>query len=148
MIPVKLVRGQWQVTSTDDKEWYDYAVSGTGPIRYANVMLLDDIELSDGDTTIRNEKVRTMNIDSMVGKNVIKEGSMFIWIPRYTYKGNEVVYSKLTVDYTQNGFVKNPAFYNGQCTGATTENNNTGYVAGGKELTGIWISKYEASYMN
>ena len=149
MIPVKNVDGRWVVTSVDDVEWYDYAVNNNGPVRYANVMLLDDITLiDDDDVRYSNEKIRSMNISSLVGFKVVKEGSMFVWIPRYTYKGDEIVYSKLTKDYVQNGFLRAPAFYNGDYTGATVENDNAGYVAGGKELTGIWISKYEASYAN
>lgn len=143
MIPVKRSGDNyWVVTSPDDDEWYDYAVTGKGPVRYANVMLLDDMALEG----ITNEKLRTLNLESMVGKKVVKEGSMFIWIPRYTYNGNSIVYSKRTIDYTKNGYVKSPAFYNGEYVGATTNDSNAGYIAGGKELTGIWISKYEASY--
>jgi len=148
MIPVKIESGKWVVTKEDDPEWYDYTISNNGPIRYANVMLLDGLELEeDGSSNIiNNEKVRTMTRESMVGKYVHSKGSMFIWIPRYTYKGTEIVYSKLTQDYTYNGFVKSPAFYKGEYQGGTPNNDNGGYIAGGKELTGYWISKYQAGY--
>lgn len=151
MIPVKYENGDWVVTDIYDTEWYDYAINGSGPIRYANVMLLDDITLrDDSNNTYTNERVRSMNIDTMRGMRVVEKGSMFIWIPRYTYKntgsGTSVIYSRLTADYLGNGYIKSPAFYNGEYNGATDENDNAGYVAGGRELTGIWISKYEASY--
>ena len=156
MIPVKHDGTDWIVCSTDDEEWYDYAVTSSGPVRYANVMLLDDIVLRDNDNVYSNERVRGMNLSAMEGMTVVNQGSMFIWIPRYTYKASsgaslknaEIVYSRLTVDYTANGFVRSPAFYNGEYRGASADNDNDGYIgiAGGRELTGIWISKYEAKY--
>jgi hypothetical protein len=95
-----------------------------------------------------------MNPQNRVGLKIESEGSMFVWIPRYTYKDNgpgqpqSIVYSKLTNDYTLNGYIKSPAFYFGEYKGATAENDNEGFVAGGRELTGIWISKYEAKYID
>ncbi len=58
------------------------------------------------------------------------------------------MYSKLTSDYLLDGYIKSPAFYFGEYQGATGANSNAGFIAGGKELTGIWISKYEAKYVN
>ncbi len=150
MVPVKYVSGAWVVTDVDDPEWYDYAITGSGPIRYANVMLLDDLKLREGNSDYSNTTVRGMSLNAMKGMTVTSEGSMFIWIPRYTYKkdgdSTEIVYSRLYNDYTLNGFVRSPAFYNGEYVGASATDSNDGYVAGGRELSGIWISKYEASY--
>lgn len=153
MLPIKYTGSYWEVTSIDDKEWYDYSVSGSGPLRYANVMLLDDTVLTDtAGNRLSNEKIRGMNLENLVGMRVEKEGSIFVWIPRYTYKeegdgSTSIVYSNLTKDYTKNGYIKSPAFYYGEYTGANSSlEDNTGYVAGGKELTGIWISKYQAGY--
>lgn len=156
MLPVKYNGSNWVVTSKDDKEWYDYSLNSQGgPLRYANIMLMDDTTLKDSSgKTYSNEKIRGMNLENLVGMTVETEGSMFLWIPRYTFKEESngsisIVYSKLTNDYTGNGYVKSPAFYYGEYTGAeTTEQVNSGYVAGGKELTGIWISKYQAGYVN
>ena len=145
MIPVKYsdADGAWVVTSEDDPEWYDYSSSTK---KWANVMLQDDIELAG----MTNEEVRKSNVEELVGYVVIKEGSTFVWIPRYTYKDDggaiQVVYSRLTSDYVSNGYIKNPAFYFGEYNGATDVSPNSGYKAGGKELTGIWVSKYEAGY--
>ena len=146
MIPVKLDGGDWVVTTSDDPEWYDYTIVSGGPIRYANIMLLDGLELED----LTNEEVRGLTIENMAGKKVVSKGSMFIWVPRYTYNEstNEIVYSKLTKDYTYNGFIKSPAFYKGEYNGASPTDDNAGYIAGGKELTGYWISKYQAGYTN
>lgn len=148
MIPVKYsdIYNAWVVTSEDDDEWYDYSATAN---QWANVMLMDEIELEG----MTNDSVRESRKESLVGKKVTKEGSAFVWIPRYTYKeessGISVVYSKLTTDYTQDGYIKHPAFYFGEYTGAETDTTpNTGYKTGGKELTGIWISKYEAGYEN
>lgn len=148
MIPVKYsdIYNAWVVTSEDDDGWYDYSATAN---QWANVMLMDDIELEG----MTNDAVRKCRKESLVGKKVTKEGSSFVWIPRYTYKeessGVSVVYSKLTTDYTQDGYIKHPAFYFGEYTGAETDTTpNTGYKTGGKELTGIWISKYEAGYEN
>ena len=150
MIPVKRVGSEWVVTTTTDDDWYDYA-GEDGPTRYANVMMYDDITLKDSDGKFyTNEEVRGMNLTTMVGKKVVRGGSMFIWVPRYTYKKEgdhiSVVYSKLTQDYVLDGYIKVPAFYRGIYSGATPTNDNAGYEAGGKDLTGFWISKYEAKY--
>lgn len=144
MIPVKYEYASWTVTSEDDPEWYDYSADAD---KWANVMLLDELEL----VGMTNEEVRQSTIDQIVGMEVAKEGSAFVWIPRYTYKEidgkYDIVYSKLTIDYVSDGYIKNPAFYLGEYNGADTDTTpNSGYKGGGKELTGIWISKYEAGY--
>lgn len=146
MVPVKYsnIYSSWVVTTEDDVEWYDYSATAN---QWANVMLMDDLELEG----MSNEAVRTTNKEALKGKLVTKEGSSFVWIPRYTYKesgGNiQIVYSKLTNDYTQDGYIKHPAFYFGEYTGAETDATpNSGYKLGGKEVTGIWLSKYEAGY--
>lgn len=154
MLPVKYNGSNWVVTSEADKEWYDYSVSPSGgPVRYANVMLLDDTTLKDSTgKSYTNEQIRGMNTENLIGMEVVTEGSMFVWLPRFTYKveddgSNSIVYSNLTKDYTANGYIKSPAFYYGEYTGAEDDiETNTGYTAGGKELTGIWISKYQAGY--
>lgn len=154
MLPVKHNGTNWVITSPDDVEWYDYSIGASGgPVRYANVMLLDDTTAKDpSGKKLSNETIRGMNLENLVGMEIDTEGSMFIWIPRFTYKeesdgSKSIVYSNLTKDYTTNGYVRSPAFYYGEYTGATsTEDSNTGYVAGGKELTGIWVSKYQAGY--
>ena len=97
------------------------------------------------------------------------DGSMWVWIPRYAYKINksnqtfDVVFLVGTTDsyYDKDGklqtakrqtsetdipdatkdYVVHPAF---------TNESNIGYVNGGwkKELTGIWVSKFEAGYFD
>lgn len=155
MLPIIYNGSSWVVASKDDQHWYDYSVTSSGPIRYANVMLLDDTTLRNSSGRLfTNEEIRGMNLENLIGMEVVTEGSIFVWIPRYTYKEEadgttSIVYSNLTKDYTNDGYIKSPAFYFGEYTGAdTTESTNSGYTAGGKELTGIWISKYQAGYMD
>ena len=149
MLPVKRDGSNWVVCSRDDNEWYDYSITSSGPVRYANVMLLDDITLVNPDTTtiMSNSQIRSKRPEDLVGFIVEKEGSMFIWIPRYTYKPstNEIVYSKLTSDFLDLGYEKAPAFHYGE---VEAEDGQEIIAASGKELTGIWISKYQASYAN
>ena len=84
-----------------------------------------------------------------------QDGSMWVWIPRFAYKINssnktfDVVFLKdITNTYIDNGtekdaekegYIVHPAFKN---------ESSTGYENGGwdKDLTGIWVSKFEAGY--
>ena len=98
-----------------------------------------------------------------------KDGSMWVWIPRYAYKINksnqtfDVVFLVGTTDnyYDKDGklqtakrqtsetdipdatkdYVVHPAF---------TNESNIGYANGGwkKELAGIWVAKFEAGYFD
>ena len=64
MLPVKWDGSNWMVCSTNDDEWYDYSIgSSGGPVRYANVMLLDDTSLRDqAGNRLSNETIRGMNV--------------------------------------------------------------------------------------
>lgn len=148
MVAVKEKDGEWVITSSDDDEWYDYSNG-----KWATIMLLDELTVT-GKT---NSEIRAMSQSerevALKDTVVEVEGSTFVWIPRYTYKVEngevKIVYSKLTEDYLNDGYTKNPAFYFGEYTGADSDlvnDANTGYTAGGKELTGIWISKSEAGF--
>ena len=134
MVPVKRVGSDWVVTNVDDTEWYDYAstdVSGTMGNLWANVMLMDEIEVAG----MTNEAVRNATISELEGNVVTTEGSMFVWIPRYSRglvdSQMQIVYSRLTEDYFK-GAANTVA-------GAFEDN--------GIELTGIWVSKYDAGYI-
>lgn len=60
------------------------------------------------------------------------DGSMFVWVPRYTYKISgtnlSIRYSNGTIDDTSNGYLSLPSF-----------------TFGTDELRGIWVAKFEAS---
>ena len=84
-----------------------------------------------------------------------QDGSMWVWIPRFAYKVNsstqtfDVVFLKDSTntyldngtekDAEKEGYIVHPAFKN---------ESSTGYENGGwdKDLTGIWVSKFEAGY--
>lgn len=134
MVPVKRVGENWVVTNVDDREWYDYAsnndVEGTGNL-WANVMLQDEIEVAG----MTNAQVRKASLTELDGKIVTREGSMYVWLPRYSRgligSKMQIVYSRLTDDYFKDG----------------TDNVLDAFRENGVELTGIWISKYDAGYI-
>lgn len=133
MVPVKMVGGNWVITNVDDNSWYDYASTedGKGNL-WANVMLADEIEVEG----MTNDQVRKSTINQLEGKKVTTEGSMYVWIPRYS-RGvvngeTQIVYSRLTEDY----FKEN-----------TPENVLDAFEDDGVKLTGIWVSKYNAGYI-
>ncbi len=129
MIPVKREGTEWVVTTEDDPGWYDYASQSDGKGNmWANVVMLDDLEVSG----YTNAQLRVADISELVGKIVISEGSMLVWIPRFStgqISGQDrVVYSRLTSDYFKDSAVLD----------AFRDN--------GIELTGIWVSKYDARF--
>lgn len=131
MIPVKLSGDAWIVTNVDDVNWYDYAPENNNKGNlWANVMLLDEIEISG----MTNSEVRNASLTALENKEVTKEGSMYVWIPRYSRGTNgDIVFSKLTEDYYPD---------------ETAEGNVLkAFEDNGVELTGIWISKYDAGYV-
>ena len=99
-----------------------------------------------------------------------EDGSMWVWIPRYAYRINkstktcDIVFLIGTSDnyYDKDGKVQTAQRQtsNGQTIKtdgeaytvhpAFTNESNIGYVNGGwkKELTGIWVSKFEAGYFD
>ena len=128
--PTASAEGTVQKTNTSDVNWYDYETK-----KWANAQTED--------------------------------GSMWVWIPRYAYRINDdetcdVVFLIGTTDkyYDENGetktakralsanvavdtkteeYIVHPAF---------TNESNINYANGGwdKELTGIWVAKFEAGY--
>ena len=61
-----------------------------------------------------------------------EDGSLYVWIPRYTYKHNNdsysIKFSNGIIDDTSGGFKPHPAF-----------------TFGDKELTGFWVTKFAAA---
>lgn len=65
------------------------------------------------------------------------DGSMFVWIPRFTYKINgtnniSIRFSDGTTDDTSDGYIVHPAF-------------KLGTQSDDKQLDGFWMAKFEAS---
>ena len=139
-------------------------MSGLNPIKFSEP---DDSK--EGQTIQTNKSdINWYDYDTKKWANAqTEDGSMWVWIPRYAYKINksnqtfDVVFLVGTTDnyYDKDGklqtakrqtsetdipdatkdYVVHPAF---------TNESNIGYVNGGwkKELTGIWVSKFEAGY--
>lgn len=117
MVPIKWNGTDWVNTSVSDSDWYNYDNK-----QWANAKTLD--------------------------------GSMWVWIPRYVYKISsgwhtstagtiDVKFSKGTDD-TLGGTV---SLVN---TGSATDSNGTwtshpAFTFGDKQLTGIWVAKFEAT---
>lgn len=134
MVPVKMQGDNWVITSVDDSDWYDYAAYDSTTNKgnlWANVMLLDEVEVEG----MTNAQVRSAKLSDLKGKKVTKEGSMYVWIPRYSQgivEGqSQIVYSVLTEDY-----FKREA---NEVRGVFEDN--------GVQLTGMWVSKYDAGYI-
>ena len=84
-----------------------------------------------------------------------EDGSMWVWIPRFAYKINssnktfDIVFLKDTTNnYVENGTEKNAETEGYTIHPAFKNESSTGYENGGwdKELTGIWVSKFEAGF--
>ncbi|HAN09306.1 MAG TPA: hypothetical protein DCP90_01690 [Clostridiales bacterium] len=121
---------------------------GMTPLKFNEVG--DFIEASYTDITNRYWYNYRTDIDQNAADRVTNEkwanvrlndGSMFVWIPRYTYKitGQDTIadyiddkiqikYSDGIIDDTLDGYKVHPAFN-----------------FGGTQLTGIWVAKFEAS---
>ena len=136
MTPIKFVdptqseKGKVDKTNSGDSSWYDYNAK-----KWANAQTED--------------------------------GSMWVWIPRYAYKVNEVDKKfdiKFLIGTTDNYYDENGKIQTAKrCTNvdelvdtkigytvhpAFTDETAIGYRNGGwdKELTGIWVAKFEAGY--
>ena len=95
-----------------------------------------------------------------------EDGSMWVWIPRYAYKvnDNQTFDIKFLIGTTDNYYDENGKIQTAKrCTSsnadvdtktgytvhpAFTDETSIGYRNGGwdKELTGIWVAKFEAGY--
>ena len=84
-----------------------------------------------------------------------QDGSMWVWIPRFAYKINssnktfDIVFLKDTTNnYVEDGTEKNAETEGYTIHPAFKNESSTGYENGGwdKELTGIWVSKFEAGF--
>lgn len=144
MVPVIYENGKWKkVQDNEIGKWYDYAEK-----KWANIMLSDGLVVN-ADGTIDEDKM----------------GSMFVWIPRYAYQitsnyhnggegisGNiNVKFLKnltyLTTDETTTKMVNASGEGNWNVHPAFTDGSENNYANGGwdRELTGIWVAKFEAS---
>ena len=164
MVPVIWQGTAWITTHTEDPLWYNYSSSQNN---WANVMLTDGLTYYEsGDDGEVVEAVGTVPSNKVIAE----PGSMYVWVPRYTYAVNEegtVIdymwstgiedYYKREVDDSENilgnpgeeeyEVKKVPAFFYGEYLGGDP-NDNSNYINRNgvdNELTGIWVSKFLAS---
>lgn len=139
MVPVVHNGSSWVVTDTDDTNWYDYAQG-----KWANIMLRDGLVVAGTADAL------TASINDMKGKAVTTEGSMYVWIPRYSYKisGTSVTlkWSNNISDDTTTDYISHPAFHYTSYIGgnASTDTNYNPNLEDYHKLEGIWIAKYES----
>ncbi|MFR2534016.1 MAG: hypothetical protein ACLS95_02125 [Clostridia bacterium] len=127
--PSESAKGEAQDSSENDTEWYDYNSK-----KWAN--------------------------------SQTEDGSMWVWIPRYAYKvnDNQTFDIKFLIGTTDNYYDENGQIQTAKRCNSVDENvdTTTGYTVhpaftdetaisyrnGGwdKELTGIWVAKFEAGY--
>ena len=133
MIPIKHNGTDWVVCSKEDPEWYSY----DNTKKWANIML------SDG--KYKEGKVPEGQI--------VKEeelGSMYVWIPRYAYrivgeKNIEVNFLKGNTNQDKDG----KEYTEDERTDTkTTPIVHPAFRLAGGQLSGIWVSKFEASGTN
>ena len=126
MTPVKWdsSSGDWVETNTTDADWYNYE------------------QVPSTSSTIAG------NGTGKWANAVTADGSMWVWIPRYTYKivsGNH---------RSGNSFSNDTAGTNEiaiKWSNGTTDDNSSSYLShpaftlNGEELTGFWVAKVEAT---
>ena len=149
MIPIKFQGGNWVVTNEGDEGWYEYIEDK----KWANVMLSDGTykagEVADG-TVVEESQL----------------GSMFVWIPRYAYSIREY---KVEKDNTEgsSGNITDITFLKGVSNRDEAGNSylsdydedsvpqgeatpsivHPAFKFDGKEVTGIWVAKFESSML-
>ncbi|MFR1259053.1 MAG: hypothetical protein ACLSCY_11840, partial [Clostridium sp.] len=128
--PTTSEKGNYEKTESSNTDWYDY-------------------------------------IDKKWANAQTEDGSMWVWIPRYAYKVNEIDKKfdiKFLIGTTDNYYDENGQIQTAKrCTNvdeqvdakigytvhpAFTDETKINYRNGGwdKELTGIWVAKFEAGY--
>ncbi|MFR8145153.1 MAG: hypothetical protein ACLU84_08805 [Clostridia bacterium] len=128
--PTTSEKGNYEKTESSNTDWYDY-------------------------------------IDKKWANAQTEDGSMWVWIPRYAYKVNTTdkkMDIKFLIGTTDNYYDENGKIQTAKrCTSsnanvdtsvgytvqpAFTDETSIGYRNGGwdKELTGIWVAKFEAGY--
>ena len=144
MIPIKHNGTNWVVCEETDEDWYQYDTTNK---RWANVML------SDG-----KYKAGQVGEGQVVQEDEL--GSMYVWIPIYAYQitkgyqqGSTATEKEINVtflagntnqDVDGNSYGKATASVNT----STTKVVHPGFTLGQRELTGIWVAKFEASGTN
>lgn len=145
MIPVKHDGTNWIITNIGDSLWYNYSNG-----RWANVMLRDGAKYLDVDGVTLKD-IGNTPLDSLIGREIPEEntGSMYVWIPRYSFKIEngmvKIKYSEGLVDYTDDGYMLQPAFNYARYKGGDTSNSsNYESLSSQDKYLGMWVAKYPA----
>ena len=134
MIPIKWNGSNWEVCSKDDSSWYAY----DNTKQWANIMLSDgmykDGQVKEGQIIQENEL-----------------GSMYVWIPRYAYQIQAE--KSIDVSFLMGNTNKDKDGNEYQTESASVDTKTTkivhpAFTLGNRELTGIWVAKFEASGTN
>ena len=130
-----VTEGFWITTTEYDTEWYDYAVRYSGGKTdtensrlWANIMLKDDVAIRE----VIEPKNSKWTLNNLAGKRIDAYGSMFVWIPRFSYSIDDFDYLTYNVEWSDG-------------TTDTLDNQSFAFSYEDKELTGFWMGKYEAS---
>ena len=153
MIPVKWNGTAWVKADTNNTnfDWYQYDTTNK---KWANVVTVKETG------TNTREYYQQAGVNEAIAEEDIV--GMFVWIPRYSYQITngyhtnadgtgtiDIKFLKGTTDDYEGGtanrnnksnenYVVHPCFTNGASTGYHNGEYN-------KELTGIWVAKFEAS---
>lgn len=121
-------KSAWVKANTEDGSWYNYNEQ-----KWANAVTV---------TSTNRSKYLTAPAGEVVSMNDIN--TMWVWIPRYSYKKNGdnfdikwIKYSSIDKDISS--YYTSSAF----CFGDTCDTSREDPT--NKELTGIWIAKFEVS---
>lgn len=162
MIPVYYdeTAGKWKKadsTNAGTNKWYDYNTK-----QWANIATVSD-------NVNTSKQYRTAEVDTVIEMEDIT--AMFVWIPRYSYSitdGYKTANSDSPAT-TNSGtpkidvtFLKGSTNTDGAGTSYAKDYNadsiavgettpkivHPGFSIGGRELTGIWVAKFEASGRN
>ncbi len=132
--PMPTQDGSWDSTNGVNTP----KVEGTGliPVYYNGTSWVD---LTESSTT--EEWNKWYDYSSQQWANArTKDGSMWVWIPRYEYKidkGIDVNFMRGTSTTVTSGYILHPAF--------STDIENGGWD---KDVEGFWVAKYPAGWQN
>ena len=122
-----------------EARWYDY-VNGM----WANIALVRTTKGIE-----ENSKSRQEYIDAEIGTTILEEDILayFVWIPRYEYKISDFTnYAGGTVDNP--GAIDINFIKNTNSSSSSEYQINNAFRFGTKDLTGIWVSKFDTSAGN
>ena len=130
MIPVKYDKNNKKWLKADEqnngKDWFDYSKENK---RWANIVTVKE--------SVR-EKYKNAEVGTEISMDDIT--TMFVWIPRYSY--NIIEQGKIDIIFLQNDTNKEE---NGN---ETNKFVHPGFEFNGKQLSGFWFAKFEASGIN